>query len=111
MQITSGTHEVVQAAQAHRRAVSVWVQILNAVIGLILLAFGGYFLYQEMQHPPTHTAHVFLFAGIAILGALVIRPDPLFAVIRQVFVLAGPYIPVIGGRRAGDPPAPDEANK
>ena len=47
-----------------------------------------------------------LFASIAFIGALVIRPDPIFAVIKQVIVIAGPYLPVIGGRRAGDPPAP-----
>jgi hypothetical protein len=104
MQIVTGNHPAVTGTQ--RRAVSIWVQILNAIIGLILMAFGGYFLWMEMKTPPTHSAHVYFFAAIAILGALVIRPDPLFAVIKQVFIIAGPYIPVIGGRRIGDPPAP-----
>lgn len=79
--------------------------ILNAIVGIVLMLFGTYFLWEEMKTPPAHNAHVFLFAGIAVIGALVIRPDPIFAVIRQVFVIAGPYLPVIGGRRAGDPPA------
>jgi hypothetical protein len=63
-------------------------------------------LYLEMRSPPTHTTHVALFSAIAFVGVLVIRPDPLFTVIRQVFVIAGPYIPVIGGRRKDDPPGP-----
>lgn len=79
--------------------------VMNAIVGLVLMLFGTYFLWAEMKNPPVHNAHVFLFAGVAVLGALVIRPDPIFAVIKQVFIIAGPYIPMIGGRRAGDPPA------
>ena len=82
--------------------------LLTGLIGLALFLGGGYFLYLEMIAPPAHNAHVFTFAGIAVLGALIIRPDPIFAVVKQVFVIVGPYIPVIGGRRAGDPPAPKD---
>lgn len=79
--------------------------VATLIIGLALLLGGGFFLYLEMQSPPTHNAHVFTFAGIALLGALIIRPDPIFAVVKQVVVIVTPFIPVIGGRRAGDPPA------
>ena len=79
--------------------------IANALVGLALFAFGAFFLYREMTTPPTHNGHVYLFAGIAILGALVVRPDPIVTGLKQVIVIVGPYIPVIGGRRAGDPPA------
>lgn len=79
--------------------------VLTGLIGFALFLGGGYFLYLEMSSPPAHNAHVFTFAGIALFGALIIRPDPIFAVVKQVFVIVGPYIPVIGGRRAGDPPA------
>jgi len=83
----------------------VLVAILNAIVGLSLFAFGGWFDYLEMKSPPTHTWHIAIFTAIAFLGALVIRPDPIFAVIRQVVVIVGPYLPMPGGRRAGDPPS------
>jgi len=79
--------------------------ILTAIVGLSLFAFGAWFDYLEMKTPPAHTTHIVLFTAIAFVGALVIRPDPIFAVIKQVIIIAGPYIPMIGGRRAGDPPA------
>jgi hypothetical protein len=49
-----------------------------------------------------------LFSAIAIRRrAGDARPTiRMFTVIRQVFVIAGPYIPVIGGRRKDDPPGP-----
>ncbi len=79
---------------------------LNGLIGLALFAGGGWFLFLEMKSPPTHTTHIVLFSSIAFIGALSIRPDPILMVIKQLVVIAGPYIPVIGGRRSGDPPAP-----
>jgi hypothetical protein len=82
------------------------MKLVNVLVGLALFAFGAFFLFLEVRTPPMHSGHVYLFAGIAILGALVIRPDPIFFALKQVVVIVGPYIPVIGGRRAGDPPAP-----
>lgn len=80
---------------------------LNALVGLVLLLGGGFFLWQEMHVPPSHTGHIYLFSGIALLGAFVIRPDPLFTVVKQLVVILGDTsIPWIGGRRKGDPPAP-----
>lgn len=81
------------------------MKLVNVLVGLALFAFGWFFLWMEQRTPPVHSGHVYLFAGIAILGALVIRPDPIFAVIKQAVIIVGPYIPIIGGRRAGDPPA------
>lgn len=80
---------------------------INAIVGLALFAFGAWFLNTEMSTPPTHTMHIMFFGGCAVIGLLVIRPDPIFAVVVKIVKIAGPYIPVIGGRRAGDPPAPD----
>lgn len=81
-------------------------QILTAIIGLALFAFGAWFDYLEMKSPPVHTSHIVLFAAIAFIGALSIRPDPIITVIKQLVVIAAPYVPMIGGRRANDPPAP-----
>lgn len=74
---------------------------INAVIGFALFGFGGAFLYLEMKVPPTHTTHIVLFAGIAFVGALSIRPDPILMVIKQLVVVATPFIPVFGERRSG----------
>lgn len=93
---------------AGTRIARAWSAVLTVIVGLALFAFGGFFLVLEMKTPSTaHPSHVFLFAGIAIVGALVIRPDPIFAVIKQAFIIAGPYIPQLKfGSRAEDVPAP-----
>lgn len=99
------------------KIVSVWTGILTLVVGVALMAFGGWFLWQEMQHPPSHSTHIYLFSAIAILGALVIRPDPIFGAVTKVFVILGDTnLPLVGGRRKTDltangDPKPPEAPK
>jgi hypothetical protein len=85
------------------RVRSVTDVLTRAAIGLILLAGGGFFLYLEQTTPPTHTTHVFIYAGVAVFGAFLLKPDSMLNVAKQIVIIAGPYIP--GGRRAGDPPA------
>jgi hypothetical protein len=77
--------------------------ITRAVVGLVLLLGGGFFLYLEQTSPPTHTTHILLYAGVAIFGAFLLKPDSMLNVAKQIVIIAGPYIP--GGRRASDPPA------
>ena len=86
-----------------QQVVRVTTAVVTGLIGLALFLGGGFFLWTEMAHPPAHNAHVFTFAGIAVFGALIIRPDPIFAVLRQTLIIVGPYIPVIGPRANSSP--------
>lgn len=85
-----------------------WNTVLTLIVGLALFGLGAFLLVNELKTPATaHRSHVYVFAGMAVLGAFVIRPDPLFKVVREVFVIAGPYIPQLKfGSRAGDVPTP-----
>ena len=77
------------------------------VVGVILLLGGLFFLYVEMEHPPTHNGHVYTFVGMAVLGALLIIPTAMFAVFQRVSVLIGPYVPTFGRRiGSGEVPPP-----
>jgi hypothetical protein len=90
-----------------QKIVGISTGLLTLLVGMALMGGGGWFLWQEMSHPPTHSPHVYLFAGIAILGAFVVRPDPLFKVVKNVFVILGDTnLPIVGGRRKTDPPPP-----
>lgn len=84
---------------------NVWTFAASLIVGVAMLAGGGFFLYLEMTSGAVHNAHVFTFAGLAVLGALVISPGPIVSSVKQVIVVVGPYLPVIGGRRKEDPPA------
>lgn len=80
----------------------VWVQVLAVPIGAGIIAGFGWCLYYEMRSPPTHTAHIAIFAGGVLLGLLVgFGRWFLLPVLTQTFVIIGPYIP--GGRRKFDP--------
>lgn len=82
--------------------------VVRLVVGLVMFAFGGVFDYLEYKEPaPIHTTHLAIFTGIALLGILVAAGRFVFPVIQQVVVIAGQTnLPFIGGKRAGDPPAP-----
>jgi len=87
--------------------------LVSLVLGLILLVGGGWLLVYELQHPPAspekaHSGHIYVFVGIALLGALLInptpnKPSPLMAVIKSVVIVVQPIIPwskVAAARRA-----------
>lgn len=61
--------------------------------GVVLLAIGAGALFYEMQHPPSHTPHVYVFAGLAVLGALGISPRPLLRPVRTLVVILAPILP------------------
>jgi len=85
--------------------------ILNLTLGLILLAGGGFLTFYEISHPPTHSPHVYVFVGIAVLGALLINPSPIISTVKQVIILVLPMVPwgakgVSSGDSSGDANAP-----
>jgi hypothetical protein len=90
------------------KIVSVTNTLITAAVGLILLGGGAAALVYELKTPPTHSGHIYFFGGVAILGALVIRPDPIFSIVQRVVVIAGETnLPFIGNRRSTDkPPTP-----
>lgn len=78
--------------------------IVGMLVGLALVAVGVGVLVKELQVPPVHTAHVYISTGLIFFGALLVVPSVVTGSIRDIIVYVGPYIPVLGGRRAGDPP-------
>lgn len=69
-------------------------------VGLILVAFGGTFLWREMKTPPSHTIHLAIFSGFVLLGAMVIQPDPVMNGLKRLASIASPYIPGTQARAA-----------
>ena len=45
---------------------------LTVLFGLLFILAGFGFLAIELLHPPTHTTHVFLFTGLAVLGTVTV---------------------------------------
>lgn len=78
--------------------------LIGMLVGLALVAVGVGVLVKELQVPPVHSAHVYIASGLIFFGALLIVPSVVTGSIRDIIVYVGPYIPVLGGRRAGDPP-------
>lgn len=80
-----------------------WIQITAIPIGLTIAAGFSWCLYYEMRSPPTHTAHIALFIGGIFFGlAIAFGRWFLFPVLTQTFLIVGPYLPMVGGRRSGD---------
>lgn len=90
-----------------------WVSL---VMGLAFLVGGGWLAVYEVQHPPTHSGHLYVFIGIALLGALLINPTPILNSVKQVVVIILPIIPwskaqQMGQRLSGSTPkVPDDSN-
>lgn len=82
--------------------------IVRLILGAILMVVGfGFDVAEYREPPPTHTTHLFLWTGVALLGVLIAAGRYVFPVIQQVVVIAGQTnLPFIGGRRSTDPPAP-----
>lgn len=63
--------------------------------GLVLIALGAGPLYLELKSPPVHSVHVYVFIGIAFIGAVVLDPGPIIDALKQLAAIAGPYIPTL----------------
>lgn len=86
------------------------MKYLSGIIGLVIAGASGFALWTVMQ--PTVPAHlpdrhlVYLFAGGVFFGALLIIPTVVVGSLKSLMGVIGPYLPVVGGRRANDPPPP-----
>ncbi len=77
--------------------------IVSIMVGGVLMFVGlGGAMYQ-IEHPPLVKPALYAFLGLGVLGALLL--PAIFPLVQQIVVFVVPYIPFIGGRRAGDPPA------
>lgn len=76
------------------------------VVGAALIIPGAFWLKNEIESKSGHNAHVYMAVGLMVLGGIAINPpfgDKLTAIFVQVFPNG---LPLIGGRRATDPPKP-----
>ena len=86
----------------------------SIVAGLILFAVGAGILYAEFRialatKVEPHIVHMSIGATFCFLGVLVPFGRYVFPPLKQLSVVVAPYVPRIGGNRAGDPPAPPSA--
>lgn len=89
------------------------MKYISGVVGLLIAAASGFALWSLLQ--PTVPPHIpdrhliYLFAAGVFFGALLIIPTAILTTLKSLSGILGQYIPVIGGRRSGDPPPPDPA--
>lgn len=84
---------------------TVGATIMHIIVGLALMGLGVFVVVYQLMHPPHSDKIILGGAALAILGALLM--PTIFPVFKQIVVLVFPNgIPLLGGRRAGDPPAP-----
>lgn len=90
------------------------MKYISGIIGLLIAAASGFAIWNLMQPtiPPTipDRHEIYLFAGGVFFGALLIIPTVVVGSLKSLMGVVGPYLPVIGGRRALDPPAPPPAD-
>jgi hypothetical protein len=67
-------------------------------VGLVFMATGIFFLVREIQTPPTHNTHIYIFAGFIGFGGLLIVPGPFVDALKAV----SPFLPKLP--RGGDSP-------
>lgn len=83
--------------------------LILVAVGLAFLVAGLWAMWYQLQHPPIDRHLVYLGAGMAVFGALLLPSvfTAAFPRVKQIFILIFPGgLPLIGGRRSGDPPLP-----
>jgi hypothetical protein len=84
---------------------------ISFVFGVIVVAgsfYGIYRFFPPVGHPvDKYSEHIVIMFGIGVFfGAFMMLPTIVLAAMKSIIGVIGPYLPVIGGRRATDPPAP-----
>lgn len=79
---------------------------MNVLLGLAFIVAGIAGCVAEYRHAPVHPWLLACYGGLALLGALIIRPDPILDAFKKAGNAAGPYLPF--GRRAYDNPPPKD---
>ena len=67
--------------------------VFDVTFGLLFMGAGGFLLWLEMRVPPTHDGHVYLFSGMTLLGALMVRPKPILDRVQRIVIVIAPILP------------------
>jgi hypothetical protein len=97
------------ASFAFRLAETIGGTLVNLLVGAALFVPGLLTYLSEQQYnyacdEPLHKGHLAIAVGLMVAGAVVVKPT-FGKTITNFFVTVAPYLPMIGGKRAGDPPA------
>ncbi len=76
--------------------------IVRILCGLVAMAGGGWAVGYEAKHPPAVT--LILIAGLVAFAIGFCLMPGVFQQVQKIVIFVVPYIPLVGGRRAGDPP-------
>lgn len=79
----------------------------SILVGLMLFVPGAWFFYVEINEATPgekiHAGHLWIAVGLMVAGGIAIQP-PFGDKLTSIFIAVVPYIPIIGGKRAGDLP-------
>jgi hypothetical protein len=90
----------------------VGLSLVQMVVGLILMAAGIAWGYADFRaafnaKEQLHTTHMALCVGLVVFGALAGFTRFTAPVVDKLWIYVGQTnLPLIGGRRSSDPPAP-----
>jgi hypothetical protein len=91
------------------------VKYISFLFGLAIVVACFFGIWHVLPAPGTkidaYTEHlIFAFMFVAVLGGFIMLPAIVGAAMKSLFGIVGQYIPIVGGRRAADPPAPPSSS-
>jgi hypothetical protein len=106
VQITSQTDETGTTVSVRQRP-----SVLGVFAGLLVFLVGAAMLYVDARiaianKQAPHLGHLFLYAGLCLVGVVIAFAVYVIPPLRSFSVIIAPYVPMLGGRRAGDAPTP-----
>jgi hypothetical protein len=97
-----------RASQALTAIAAAGQAIAQAFVGLVFMGGGGYVAFTALQSEPHDNKVLYAGLGAALFGALVF--PSIFPIAQKIYVFVFPNgLPLLGGKRSGDPPAPPPA--
>ncbi len=78
------------------------IAVVFMLAGFAAFGFG---LYPAYYRQPVNTTVLIIGIVVAVLGGIVYPSSGVETAIKTLIVNVAPYVPMIGGRRAADPPA------
>jgi hypothetical protein len=74
----------------------------GSLLGTLLALAGVFLLYTLVNRHEAGGLSFWASLGLTVFGAYLVKPTT----VDRIIVTVAPFVPVFGGRRAGDPPAP-----
>jgi Na+/melibiose symporter-like transporter len=105
-EITSNTTEngTTTTVKAKPSIFAIIAGLLVFLVGATLLYIDGLIAIANKQTP--HTGHLILAAVVCVIGVVIAFAAYVIPPLKQLSVVVWPYVPVLGGRRQGDPQTP-----